>query len=152
MSIKVDVDTGNLARLAEQAAERAVVIVMEELYGAFQQSFTAEAWAWPRTTQRTKGTVGSPRNLIDTANLRATGLYGMIDKYQANFRWGAEYASAVHEGYVTKLRGGRQGPGQIVPARPWTRAVLGQENVPGVATYDVGKRLRDVWMVQFRPR
>lgn len=174
MSIKVDVDTGNLAQLAEQAAERATEIVMDELFAAFQQSFTAEAWAWPRNlpTRKLRGaTVGekaasyrrgegitppNPRNLIDTANLRQTGLWGMVSKYEANFRWGAEYANFVHEGGFIwawgrrpPLKGARS---VLIPARPWTRAVLGQENVPGVVTFDVGKRLRDVWMVQLRRR
>jgi hypothetical protein len=174
MSIKVDVDTGNLAALAEQAAERATEIVMDELFAAFQQSFSAEAWAWPRNlpTRKLNGatvrekaasygrgegiTPPNPRNLIDNKNLRDTGSSRMVGKYEALFTWSAEYANFVHEGGFIwawgrrpPLKGARS---VLIPARPWTRAVLGQENVPGVVTYDVGKRLRDVWMVQFRPR
>jgi hypothetical protein len=37
-----------------------------------------------------------------------------------------------------------------VPARPWTRAVLGQENVSGIRVYNVGDRLKSVWLAQFR--
>jgi hypothetical protein len=170
MSIKVDVDTGNLAALAEQAAERATEIVMGELFSAFQQSFTANAWSWPRDlpTRKLRGaTVGekaasyrrgegitppNPRNVIDTGSLRQSGSYRMASRFEANFTWSANYATAVHEGARIYPWGNRRAARVTLPARPWTRAVLGQENVPGVVTYDVGKRLRDVWMVQFRPR
>jgi hypothetical protein len=150
MSVRVTVQSGNLAKLAEQAAQRATQIVMGELNNAFQQSLSAQAWEWPRPTKRTVGTVTSPRNILDTGNLRDTNSWQMSGPYEATFKWSAQYATGVHEGYVTKLRGGRQGPGLLVPARPWTRAVLGQENVSGIVTYDIGDRLKNVWLAQLR--
>ena len=167
MSIKVDVDTGNLALLAEQAAERAMEIVMDELFSVFQQSFTAEAWSWPRdlATRKLRGanvrekaasygrgegiTPPNPRNLIDTKNLRDTGSSQMVGKYEALFTWSAEYATAVHEGARIYPWGNRRAARVTLPARPWTRAVLGQERVSGIEPFDAGKRLRDVWLVQF---
>jgi hypothetical protein len=150
MSIRVTVSSGNLQARARQAAQRATEIVMGELFAAFQQSFTAKAWDWPRQTQRTVGTVGSPRNLIDTGNLRQTGTYQMSGPYQATFRWSANYATAVHEGAMIYPWGNRKAKRVYLPPRPWTRAVLGQEAVSGIRAYDVGDRLRNVWLAQLR--
>jgi hypothetical protein len=150
MSVRVTVESGNLAKLAEQAAQRATEIVMGELYGAFQQSFTAQAWAWPRETKRTVGTAGSPRNIIDTGSLRQSGSYKMTGPYQATFTWSANYATAVHEGALIFPWGNRNARRVQLPARPWTRAVLGQENVSGIVTYNVADRLRNVWLAQLR--
>lgn len=168
MSIKVRVDSGGLARRAEQAAERAVAIVMGELFAAFQQSFTAKAWDWPRDlpTRKLSGATlaekirsyragegvsgGSPRNLIDFGNLRQTGSFQMRGKYQARFTWSADYATAVHEGASIYPWGNRQARRVILPARPWTRAVLGQEQVGAIKPFPFDKRLKDVWMAKFR--
>lgn len=150
MSVRVTVTSAGLTKKANDAARRAAEIVMGELNNAFQQSLSAQAWEWPRPTKRTVGTVTSPRNILDTGNLRDTNSWQMSGPYQATFTWSANYATAVHEGYVTKLRSGRQGPGLLVPARPWTRAVLGQENVSGIVTYDIGDRLKNVWLAQFK--
>lgn len=152
MSVRVTVtQSTNLQALAEAAAQRATEIVMGELSAAFDQSFTAQAWSWPRQTRRSNGDlVGSPRNIIDQAGaggLRSTGSWQMVGPYQAIFKWSSEYATGVHEGYVTKRE---SGPGVIVPARPWTRAVLGQETVSGIQTYNAADRLRNVWLAQLR--
>jgi hypothetical protein len=150
MSVRVTVESGNLAKLAEQAAQRATEIVMGELYGAFQQSFTAQAWAWPRETKRTVGTAGSPRNIIDTGSLRQSGSYQMSGPFQATFKWSANYATAVHEGAMIYPWGNRNAQRVQLPPRPWTRAVLGQENVSGIVTYNVADRLKNVWLAQLR--
>jgi hypothetical protein len=172
MSVRVTVQSGNLAKLAEQAAQRATEIVMGELYGAFQESFDANVWAWPRNlpTRKLKGdtvakkaasygrgegiTPPNPRNLIDNGNLRQSGSYQMTGPYEAIFKWSADYAAFVHEGGHIWAWGRRppyKGARSVmVPARPWTRAVLGQENVSGIVTYNVADRLRNVWLAQLR--
>jgi hypothetical protein len=153
MSIKVTVRSGNLRARAKAAARRASEIVMGELFAAFPQSFTAKAWAWPRQTVRSDGsTVGSPRNLIDVGSpgLRSSGSYQMTGPFQATFKWSALYATAVHEGAMIFPWGNRDAKRVYLPPRPWTRAVLGQENVSGIRTYDVGDRLRNVWLAQLR--
>ena len=170
MSINVRVNTGNLEARARKASRRASEIVMGELFAAFQQSFTAQAWEWPRETTRGqyayKGrgkkrkrvrakpgsgfTVGSPRNLIDTGNLRQTGTYQMTGPHRATFRWSANYATAVHEGAHIYPWGNKDADRVYLPPRPWTRAVLGQEDVSGVKVYRLGERLQNVWLAQFR--
>lgn len=170
MSVRVTVTTGDLRARARDASRRAAEIVMGELAAAFQQSFTAQAWEWPRETTRGQYayrgrgkkrkrvrakpgsgfTAGSPRNLIDTANLRESFTWWMTGPYQATFRWSANYATAVHEGAWIYPWGDRDAERVYLPPRPWTRAVLGQEDVAGVKVYRVGERLQNVWLAQFR--
>lgn len=145
MSVRCTV-SGRLRPRAEDAARRATSIVLGELSAAFQQSFTAQAWAWPRPTVRSNGsTVGSPRNIIDTANLRQSHSWRQTGPYRAEYIWSAQYATAVHDGAVV----GRK-TRTVMPARPWTRAVMGLENVDGIQRFPLDSRLRDVWMAYMR--
>lgn len=146
MSITVRTNT-DLAAKADAAAEKTSEAVMRELFAAMQQSFTAQAWDWPGTTQRRVGVVGSPRNLIDIGNLRQSGSYEMTGPYSARFTWSANYATAVHEGY---RRFRADGSFSTWPARPWTDAVLGRVQVPGIKPFPIQKRMRDVWLAYFR--
>jgi hypothetical protein len=172
MSVRVEIQSGDLQVRAEQAAQRATELVMGELYAAFQQSFTAQVWAWPRNlpTRKLKGdtvakkaasyargegiTPPNPRNLIDDDNLRGTGSWGMTGAYEATFKWSADYARLTHEGgYIwawgrrPPLKGARA---VYLPPRPWTRAVLGQERVSGIEPFPIAQRLRDVWLANLR--
>ncbi len=167
MSVRVTV-TGSLRAKAEAAARRASEIVLGELEGAFQQSFTARAWQWPRdlptrklngatlrekiaSYQRGEGVrAGNPRNLIDSANLRQSGSFRMVGPYRATYRWSADYATAVHEGAWIRPWGNRRAQRVYLPPRPWTRAVLGQENVAGIRPFPFGLRLKNVWLTQLR--
>lgn len=172
MSIKVRVESGDLLKRAELAAELAAKEVLNELNSAFQQSFTAKAWPWPRNlpTRKLSGATvreklanyragkgiraGSPRNLIDFGNLRQTGSWQMTGKYQAAYRWSASYAAAVHEGawiWAWGRRPPRKGARAVyLPPRPWTRAVLGTEQVAGIRPFPLQQRLKDVWLVKFK--
>ena len=95
---------------------------------------------------------GLPSNTIDTGNLRQTGSWEMVGPYQAVFKWSAQYATAVHEGATIRPWGNRNAAPVRLPARPWTRAVLGQENVSGVVVYNLGERLQNVWLATLRSR
>jgi hypothetical protein len=136
---------GSLRAQAERSAQRASAIVFGELSAAFQQSFTANVWQWPRQTVRGGGAIaGSPRNIIDTANLRQSHSWQQNGPYVASYLWSAVYATPVHEGAVI----GRT----ILPPRPWTRAVMGTERVAGLEPFPFEKRLRDVWMGYMRAK
>jgi hypothetical protein len=168
MSIRVTVRTGDLQARAEQAARRASQIVMGELFAAMQQSFTKKAWPWPRdlATRSVPGAtlaekirsyddgkglaVGSPRNLIDTGNLRQSGSFRMVGNTRAVFAWSAIYATAVHEGAYIHPWGNKQAARVYLPPRPWTRAVLGLEDTPGIEPFPLAERLRDVWLQSLR--
>lgn len=153
MSIKVRINGRGLADRADAAAQKATEAVMRELFAAFDQAFTAKAWEWPQPTVRLKRKRGkpvvaeSPRNIIDTANLRQSGSWEMTGPFSAKFTWSAQYATAVHEGY---RRFKADGSYSTWPARPWTHAVLGRVTVPGITPFPIQQRLRDVWLAKFR--
>lgn len=145
MSTRVTVNT-NLRGRAEDAARKAAQAAFRELFAAMQQSFTAKAWDWPGETDRRVGTVGSPRNIIDIGNLRQSGSWE-INGYRATFRWSANYATAVHEGY---RRFRADGSYSTWPARPWTSAVLGKVRVNGIEPFPLQQRMRDTWLAYFK--
>lgn len=171
MSIRVRVASDGITARAETAAQRATQAVMRELFAAFQQSFTAQAWDWPQATTRALSrrvrmnvngkqvvvtlrkkrkkpvVVESPRNLIDFGVLRASGSWQMTGPFSARFSWSAQYATAVHEGY---RRFRPDGSFSTWPARPWTHAVLGRVTVPGITPFPMQQRLKDVWLATFR--
>ena len=74
----------------------------------------------------------------------------MNGPFQATFTWSANYATAVHEGAMIYPWGNRNARRVQLPARPWTRAVLGQENVSGIQPFPIAQRLRDVWLANLR--
>lgn len=168
MSIKVTVEMGDMLQRAERAAEEATRAVMAELNAAFEQSFTAEAWNWPRDlpTRKLNGATvaeklesyqkgegikaGNPRNIIDEGNLRRSGVWEMTDRFQATFTWSANYAAAVHLGARIYPWCNRKARQVLLPARPWTSAVLGTVRVPGIDPFPFGERLRNVWLVKFK--
>lgn len=164
MSVTVKLNSSNFKAKSEQAAQRAVQLCMGELSAAFQQSFTAKAWHWPRNipTRKLRGATlaerfasyqrgegiapGNPRNIIDTANLRQTHSWMMNGPYEAIFKWSARYATAVHEGAHIYPWGNKKAKLVYLPPRPWCRATLGLENVDGVVVYKLNERLKNVWM------
>lgn len=149
MSVRVNVN-GSLRGRAEAAAQKASEAAMRELFAAFQQSFTAKAWAWPGTTERRVGTAGSPRNIIDIGNLRQTGYYEFLTPYSVRFTWSAVYARLVHEGGSIRPWGNKRASPVRIPARPWTAAVIGRVRVPGIEPFPFQKRMRDVWVAYFK--
>ncbi|MDJ1174700.1 hypothetical protein [Roseofilum capinflatum] len=56
----------------------------------------------------------SGQDIIDTGALKGSQSLAFPNRFQAQFSWGMEYATYVHEGYTLRS-GGRQ------PGRPWTK-------------------------------
>ena len=145
-SVRVTFESGDTGRAAVQAASEAFKAGAQELFGRMQDSFAEDAWQWPNETRRQNGrTVGSPRNIIDTANLRQTGLWGLESPFSARMVWSASYAAAVHEG--ARLRNGT-----FLPPRPWTKAVTGEERVSGITPYPIEERVGSLWFRYMRQR
>jgi hypothetical protein len=132
-----------LASAAKAANEAAARAVFAELAGRFQDALRKQAWEWPRETVRSKGVAGSPRNIVDSGALAQQQQAPEITGMRAVYRNTAKYAVAVHEGATLSN-------GTILPARPWTGAVLGSEPVDGIPVYDARKRFRDVWLKRYR--
>ena len=136
MSIRVETTVtgpgpGELDRMLAEAVQKEFVVLIRR----YQASFNPSAWNWPRETKRRVGTVGSPRNIVDIGTLRQSGTYTFPDAYSMEARWSAQYATAVHEG--ARLRNGT-----ILPARPWTDAVRGTVQAPGITPFPLGQRLQ----------
>jgi len=136
MSIKVETTVrgpgpGEMNQMLQKIARG----TFTELFGRYQASFNPSAWPWPRETRRRVGTVGSPRNIVDIGTLRQSGTYGFPDPFTMEASWSANYATAVHEG--ARLRNGT-----ILPARPWTDAVNGTVQAPGIPAFPLGEKLR----------
>ena len=136
MSIRVETTVtgpgpGEMDRMLQQIARKTFI----ELFARYQASFNPPAWSWPRETRRRVGVVGSPRNIVDLGTLRQSGTYSFPDAYSIEARWSADYATAVHEG--ARLRNGT-----ILPARPWTDAVSGAVQAPGIPVYPLGQKMQ----------
>jgi hypothetical protein len=136
MSIKVETTVtgpgpGEMNQMLAKIAQNTFV----ELIGRYQASFDATAWPWPRETHRRVGTVGSPRNITDIGTLKQSFHYSSPNPYTLDAVWSANYATAVHEG--ARLRNGT-----IMPARPWTDAVNGGVQAPGIPAFPLGDKLR----------
>ncbi len=133
-------------RNARQASEQAAKASFQILNARFQAALAAPVFDWRPgvTTVRSNGqTVGSPRNAIDTGNLRDSNTGPVISGLRVQFRWRTPYAAAAHEGAVLSS-------GTVLPARPWTGAVLGTEPVTGIPVLDLGTLFRDTWLQAFR--
>ena len=135
-----------LASAAKAANEAAARAVFAELAGRFQDALRKQAWEWPRETVRSNNqVVGSPRNIVDSGALAQQQQAPQISGMRAIYRNTSPYAVAVHEGATLSN-------GTILPARPWTAAVLGTERIDGIEPYDARKRFRDVWLAKYRGR
>lgn len=129
------------AQAANEAAARAVFAV---LAGRFQDALRKQVYPWPRLTVRSNDQiVSSPRNIIDSGALAQQQQAPRIQGTQAEYRWTSPYAVAVHEGAVLSN-------GTVLPARPWTRAVLGTERVEGIEVFDPQDVFRRAWVRRFR--
>jgi hypothetical protein len=142
--VKVTFKT-NYVRNARQASEQAARASFQILNARFQAALAAPVFEWTPgvTTVRSKGQVGSPRNVVDTGNLRNSNTGPVISGLRVQFRWRTPYAAAVHEGAALSN-------GTILPARPWTGAVLGTEPVNGIPVLDYRTLFRDTWLKVFR--
>jgi len=145
---------------ATRAAEAATRVVGPELNSAFQAAIGAKVWSWPRVTyrgstyrkdgSRTKGyQVGSPRNIVDRGILKASNSL-TISGNLVTFRWAVGYATAVHDGARIYPFGDRTKKQVLLPARPWTSAVLGKLIIPGIEPFDYGSAYKASFISAYR--
>ena len=85
----------------------------KEFAAAMTDQFNRVKWQWQGTTLRRNGELAtSPRNIVDTANLRDSLVYERVGKYATAYGYTAPYAGINHEG-------GKLSNGGEIPARPW---------------------------------
>ena len=158
--MKVTFNT-NLEARARKASENAAKAIFEEINRRFQDAMTAKVWQWPRVTirgrtyrrngSRSKGKpVGSPRNIVDFGALMRSNSGPKISGLKVEYRWRERYARAVHNGAMIYPWGNKKAKKVLLPARPWTSAVLGTVKVSGIEPYDMGKRFSEEWLVYFK--
>lgn len=97
----------------EGAIVEAFGLANEAAVPQFARAIQSNWYAWPRVTQRRKGTAGSPRNIVDLGQLLNSYSGAKVSPSRYSHFWAADYALYVHEG--AKLRGGT-----VLPPRRWT--------------------------------
>lgn len=142
----------------DQAMDGAFKTIAGELDGRFNQAMSGDGnWVWPRPSKRgvqgdTLGEkakawrdaeydTGSPRSINDTGQLSGTK---NIEKSDRDWLWTwGQYGLFVHEGAWIHPWGNLKAAKVLLPARPWTTAVLhGHPHYQG-EVYDFEGRLRD---------
>lgn len=101
---------------AEQLIERAFVQVADQFQAEQLAQLEAEKWAWPRETKRKSGqTVGSPRDIIDTGELKNSLSLYYLTPTSVEYQYASDHAMLVHQGATLST-------GTVIPARPWVDA------------------------------
>ncbi|MBW4422487.1 MAG: hypothetical protein KME13_25295 [Myxacorys californica WJT36-NPBG1] len=97
-----------------------------EAYGdECQEAIESPIWKWDGYTLRKNGEfVGSPRDIVDTGELRDSQQEPVYDGNSATIEWTAEHAGNVHEGIDSN--------GNPIPARPWTEEAMRNTDFEGI--------------------
>lgn len=124
-------------KVLEKAAEQAFGKVASELDGRFTDAISSKVWPWTYPASNGKG---SPRSIVDTGALRGSRVYN-LSGLKAEWKWTQKYAAAVHEGATLWN-------GAVLPARPWTNAVLEGGTSANIPVYDftaeLSKRITNI--------
>ena len=139
-----------------KATERAMKEVAAELDGRYMDAISGAYWTWPRQSKRGVGgstlsevarkwrrkgfTTGSPRSIVDSGDLMSSSTHS-VNGLSAEWVWTVEYAAAVHDGAWIYPWANDKAKKMLLPARPWTEAVLqGHPHFSG-EVYDFSTRL-----------
>lgn len=139
-----------------KAAERAMKEVAAELDGRYTEAISGTNWAWPRQSKRgvsgssltevarnwrrAKFDTNAPRSIVDSGDLKSSGSFS-VSGLSAEWFWTVEYAAAVHDGAWVYPWANNKAKKMLLPARPWTEAVLrGHPHYSG-EIYDFSSRL-----------
>lgn len=91
---------------------------------ALNDAMAQSVWNWPNVTLRKNTSdVDSPRDIIDTANLRDSVDIQTSGSNGLQIIYTAPYAAMVHYGGITRPYG-RSSDSFVYPARPWISALL----------------------------
>jgi len=119
------------------AASKALHQTAAELDGRFTDAISSAVWPWPFPASNGKG---SPRSIVDSGDLARSKVY-KESALVIDWTWTIEYAAAVHEGATLWN-------GAILPARPWTDAVVFGGTSANVPVYDftgnMSRRIADI--------
>ena len=101
-----------------------------EVVGEFAQEINFQVedskWNWPRETVRKNGgVVGSPRNIVDTGELKNSQFIEDVSDVYKVIGYTADHAALVHEGYQIERNDGTV---TDVPARPFIDTAIEDYN------------------------
>jgi hypothetical protein len=104
----------------EDAINRAFDRLADTFVDLQVEELEAIKWYWRNPTKRKTGAVvGSPRDIIDTANLRDSLELTDIGDTHVRYEYRADYSGLVHQGFDGQ---GNAGTPESYPARPWVRS------------------------------
>jgi phage gpG-like protein len=103
--------------IGKQIAIEAFGEMVDEFAGEITYQIRDPKWQWPRETRRRNSTIaGSPRDIVDTEELKNSQFTEDISDTYKVIGYTAEHAALVHEGYqIERADGGVTD----VPARPF---------------------------------
>ena len=152
----------NFSRRVQAAAVQAAKLTFDQAWEHILDQMGSEVWRWTagRITyrgstyrqdgSRTQGTpVSSPRNIVDTGLLRASG-YMTVNGTMATFRFTLNYATAVHNGAFIYPWGNKNAARVYLPPRPFVTAPLGLTPYPGVPVFPIRQQFRLNFQRAFR--
>jgi hypothetical protein len=101
-----------------------------EMVGEFAQEINFQIkdnkWTWPRETVRKNGgVVGSPRDIVDTGELKNSQFIEDVSDVYKVIGYTADHAALVHEGYQIERNDGTV---TDVPARPFIDTAIEDYN------------------------
>lgn len=118
---------------------------------ALNEAMAQSVWAWPNTTiRKNTSDVSSPRDIVDTTNLRDSMDTSTADK-KLVITYTAPYANMVHYGGITNPYG-RSKESFVYPARPWISSLL--EGTNGINKFPlldiVNKNVKKEWATRYQ--
>lgn len=102
---KLKIDAKKLQKASREAFRETALLFGRSL----TMAISSPDWNWPSAP--------SPRDLVDTGQLRSSQQLLFFGDTEAVFSWNTEYAIYVHEGYTTRS-------GTVYPGRPWTQKAI----------------------------
>lgn len=124
MSFKLKLNAAALKKL-DSAISKAFEETVEAYGDECRTAIESPIWKWDGYTLRKNGDfVGSPRDIVDTGELRDSQQEPEFEGDTATIEWTAEHAGNVHEGIDSN--------GNPMPARPWTEEAARNTDFEGI--------------------
>jgi hypothetical protein len=99
--------------ILERIVENAFLDIVEEFEQLQINELEAEKWQWTNITKRKNGSiVGSPRDIVDTGELRDSLEIETITPTEVVYHYPVDHAIIVHQGATLNT-------GTRILARPW---------------------------------
>ena len=107
----VKFNTAAIAEAITKATNATVMVLDIEL----RKAITDPIWDWPRGQ--------SPRDIVDTGELRNSQAMTRIGNRRAKYVWSARHSTIVRNGAVLRN-------GTVIPARKWDELAINRAKLP----------------------